>query len=491
MRPAAPLADAWLANRPTGVLIDGEWVPTAQSFPTTDPATGAELALVAEAGPTDVDAAVASARAALTAPAWAGRTGAQRARLLWRVADLLEAHLDELAELETLDQGKTLATARLGELPGAIEQFRYYAGFASKISGTTFNPSISYQPPGRRIVAHTVPQPIGVVAAIVPWNSPLLMAAMKVAPALAAGCVVILKPAEDTPLTALRLGELLLAAGIPPGVVNVLTGGGAVGAALARHDGVDKVSFTGSTDVGKELIRVAAGNLKRLTLELGGKSPAVVLEDADLDLTIAGLARGIFTNAGQVCVAGSRIYVQRSRFAEVASRLASEARGLRLGHGLDPSSDLGPLVSTRHADRVQAYVDEGAADGVEVHAGGREDGAYFAPTVLTGAGPGHRLMREEIFGPVAALTPFDEVEEVLDLANDTRYGLAASVWTQDLSAAYRISDQLEAGTVWINCHSYFSPELVKGGHKESGWGYENGAPGLQNYLEYKTVCLSV
>jgi acyl-CoA reductase-like NAD-dependent aldehyde dehydrogenase len=492
VRPTAHHADRWLADHaPFGLLIGGEWVPstTGQRFTTADPATGVELASIATASAIDVDRAVDSARAALTHASWAGLTGAQRARLLWAIADELEAHINELAELETLDQGKTFATGRFAELPGAIEQFRYYAGFASKVSGTSFAPSITYQPPGRRIVAHTVPQPVGVVAAIVPWNSPLLMACMKLAPALAAGCTVVLKPAEDTPLSALRLGELLLAAGLPAGVVNILTGAGEVGAALARHAGVDKVTFTGSTEVGKQLVRAAAGNLKRLTLELGGKSPAIILDEADVDLTIAGLARGIFANAGQVCVAGSRIYVQRAIYEQVTDGLVEQAAHLHLGHGLDPSSDLGPLVSARHAARVQGYLD---TSGAEIRTGGRiADSAFFQPTVLTGVEPDQRLMREEIFGPVAAITPFDDVDEVISLANDTRYGLAASVWTRDLSAAYQLSDRIEAGTVWVNCHSYFSPELVKGGHKESGWGYENGPPGLANYLEYKTVCLSV
>ncbi|MCW2523045.1 MAG: aldH1, partial [Frankiales bacterium] len=359
-RPPAALADPWLAEHSQlRLLIDGEWTPARSGavFPTRDPATGTTLAWLAEAGPLDVDDAVGSARSALApGSAWARLTGGQRAALLWRIAELIESHADELAELETLDQGKTLATGRWAELPGAIEQFRYYAGLASKISGTSFSPSISYQPDGRRIVAHTVHQPIGVVAAIVPWNSPLLMACMKLAPALAAGCAVVLKPAEDTPLTAVRLGELLLEAGVPPGVVNILTGGAAVGAALAGHPEVDKVSFTGSTEVGKSLVAAAAGNLKRLTLELGGKSPAVVLADADLELTVAGLARGIFANAGQVCVAGSRIYLHTSVFDQVLTGLVEHAQGLRLGHGLSPASELGPLVSDQHAARVQGYL---------------------------------------------------------------------------------------------------------------------------------------
>ncbi|WP_181783889.1 aldehyde dehydrogenase family protein, partial [Pseudonocardia pini] len=407
------------------------------------------------------------------------------ARLLWQVAEALEAEIDALAELETRDQGKTLRTARFAELPGAIEQFRYFAGWATKITGTAYTPSVGYAPPGRRVEARTVPVPVGVVGAIVPWNSPLLMACMKLAPALAAGCTVVLKPAEETPLTAIRLAEIL--AGIlPPGVVNLVTGDGGTGAALAAHPGVDKISFTGSTAVGRELVRGAADRLTRLTLELGGKSPAIVLPDAERDLLGPGLARGSFANSGQVCVASSRIYVHRSVFAEVADLLVAQAEALTVGPGLDPASDLGPLVSAAHAERVASYLDD-----VEVLTGGRTEGAFVRPTVVVGAAPDSRLMREEIFGPVAALVPFDDLDEALALAGDTDYGLSASVWTRDLSTAERVTHALRAGTVWVNCHSYFSPELVKGGHGISGWGYENGAPGLAAYQELKTICTLV
>jgi phenylacetaldehyde dehydrogenase len=336
---------------------------------------------------------------------------------------------------------------------------------------------------------------VGVVAAITPWNSPLLMAAMKLAPALCAGCTVVLKPAEETPLTAIRLCELMEKAGLPAGVVNLVTGFGAeAGDALARHPGVAKVAFTGSTEVGRLLLDAARGNLKKLTLELGGKSPAIVLDDADLDLAVPGVARGIFANSGQVCVAGSRIYVARRLFDTFAERLAAEAGRLRLGHGLDPEAELGPLVSAAQAERVAGYVADGRARGVEVLAGGHgytDAPTFYAPTVVAGAAPDTPLMREEIFGPVAALTPFDEPEEAVEAANDTEYGLAASVWTDSLSAAHRMSAAIRAGTVWINCHSYFSPELPKGGMKQSGWGVENGFAGLANYLEEKTVCMVV
>lgn len=499
LRPHPPrqaAAQAFLAAGPHRLWIDGAWGPAAAGlFETRDPATGTVLTEVARAGAAEADAAVSAARTALERPAWAGMTPAARGALLWRIADAIEAEADALAEIESLDQGKTYATARFAEIPGAVAQFRYYAGFATKILGQTIPTSIGYQPVGKQLFSYTVREPVGVVAAIVPWNSPLLMAAMKLAPALAAGCTVVLKPAEETPLTALMLGAILDRAGLPAGVVNILTGyGEEVGAALAGHPGVAKLAFTGSTGTGRVLLGAARGNLKKLTLELGGKSPAVVLADADQALAVPGVARGIFANSGQVCVAGARVYVHRSIAEGFTERLAAEAERLRLGHGLDPEADLGPLIGPDHAARVAGFVTEGQSSGAEIRAGGApfaEAPAFFAPTVLTGVTPDMRLMREEIFGPVAAVTPFDDPEEALAMANDTDYGLAASVWTQSLSAAHRFAAGIRAGTVWVNCHSYFSPELPKGGHGLSGWGYENGPQGLENYLETKTVCMVI
>ncbi|MFD0483819.1 aldehyde dehydrogenase family protein [Kineococcus sp. GCM10028916] len=480
----------FLDRSPHGLLIDGAFWPAAdgRTFSTTDPATGAVLGELARAGAGDVDAAVAAARTALEGAAWTGTTPAERAKLLWRLADLLEADLQQLAELEVLDQGKNLRTARFGEVPAAINQFRYYSGWATKILGQTIPTSLSRTPVGREVLAYTRREPVGVVAAIVPWNSPLLMASMKLAPALAAGCTVVLKPAENTPLTAVRLAELVLEAGFPAGVVNVLTGyGHEAGQALAGHPGVDKVAFTGSTAVGKRLLRAAEGNLKRLTLELGGKSPAIVLPDADLTEAVEGISRGIFDNGGQVCVASSRVYAHRDVHDRLVEGMAAFGRGLRLGHGLDPEADLGPLVSTAQAERVEGYLRE---DGLEVVSGGRRSGAlgtFVEPTVVTGVAQDHRIVREEVFGPVVTVTPYDDLDEVLAWANDSRYGLAASVWTQGFSSAHRVAHRIRSGTVWINCHSYLGPELPKGGHKESGWGYENGPQGLENYLETKTV----
>jgi len=489
--PTSEAARAFIAKQIKLLLIAGEWREASDGglFDTFDPANGQLLAHLARGTSADVDAAVAAARAAFEADAWRGMTPSARGKLLWRIAELIDKNADELSELEVLDQGKSLKTARLGEIPASAEQFRYFAGFATKILGTTIPTSIAHQPAGRKIFAYTTREPIGVVAAITPWNSPLLMAAMKLAPALAAGCTVVLKPAEETSLTALRLGELLVEAGLPAGVVNIVTGlGETVGAALASHPDVDKVAFTGSTDVGKLIVAAARGNLKKLTLELGGKSPAIVMPDAEMQLAIPGVARGIFANAGQVCVAGSRVYAHRSIYEELTAGLAAEAAKLRLGHGLDPDTDLGPLVSDAQAERVESYVSEGRANGAEIVSGGRRESAFYEPTVVARVTADMRMMREEIFGPVVAVTPFDDVEEALAFANDSPYGLAASVWTRDLSAAHRTAARIRAGTVWINCHSYFSPELPKGGHKQSGWGYENGAPGLDNYLETKTVC---
>ncbi len=488
-------------DRRHGLLIDGRVREAVDErrFETRDPATGDILSTLAEGAGADIDLAVAAARRAFAAPAWRLITPGARGRLLWRVAELIEAHADELAELESLDNGKTLATARRGEIPAAAAQFRFYAGYADKIGGTTIPTSIVPEAlghhPGRRVQAWTVREPIGVVGAITPWNSPMLMAAMKLAPALACGCTVVLKPAEHTSLTAIRLGELMEEAGLPPGVLNIVTGTGpASGAALAAHPDVDKLTFTGSTATGRAIIDAARGNLKKLTLELGGKSPAIVLDDADLATTIPGVARGIFANAGQVCVAGSRIYVARPLLDRFVAALAAHAAELRLGHGLDPASDMGPLVSRAQAERVESYVQSGRAEGARLVTGGNRlgpAGTFFEPTVVTEVNPSMRMMREEIFGPVAAITPFDDVDAVLSLANDTEYGLAASVWTESLRDAHRVAGALRAGTVWINCHSYFSPELPKGGHRQSGWGVENGAPGLDNYLELKTVCAVV
>jgi phenylacetaldehyde dehydrogenase len=484
----------FLRGRAKKMLIGAEWVTAAsgRTLDAVNPATGEVLATFPAAGGADVDRAVRVAREAFDAGAWRKMTPAERARILWKVGDLIDAHIDELAELETLDQGKPIWVARYAEIPGAAEQFRYFAGQATRIEGATIPTSINYQPPGKQVFAYTVKEPVGVVAAIVPWNSPLIMAAMKLAPALAAGCAVILKPAEDTSLTALRLGELLLEAGVPPGTVSIVTGyGEEVGAALAGHPDVDKVAFTGSTEVGRLILAAAKGNLKKVTLELGGKSPAIIMPDADLDLAIPGAANSIFFNSGQVCVAGSRLYAHRSVFDRVVGGVAEIAKSMKLGNGLDPTTQIGPVVSRKQADRIHGYVQSGLDGGARALSGGRQLGeqrTFIEPTVLVDVQPQMKCVQEEIFGPVVVATPVDSLEEIVAHANDSIYGLAASVWTRDLSTAHRLARQLKAGTVWINCHLMFDASLPIGGMKQSGWGRESGHQAVDNYLELKTVC---
>jgi phenylacetaldehyde dehydrogenase len=363
------------------------------------------------------------------------------------------------------------------------------------IEGSTLESSINYQPQGKQMRTWTVREPVGVVAAIVPWNSPLVLTAMKLAPALAAGCAVVLKPAEDTSLTALRLAELMVEAGVPAGVINIVTGlGGETGAALASHPGVDKIAFTGSTATGRAVLDAAKTNFKRVTLELGGKSPSIVMPDADLSLAIPGVANAIYFNGGQVCIAGSRLYVHRSVHDQVVEGVAEYAKGLKLGHGLAADTQMGPVVSLRHAERVEGFLQRARAEGATMLAGGErtgEAGTFITPTVVVDVKPGMEIVREEVFGPVLVAQAFDDVEEVIAAANDSEYGLAASVWTEGLSNAHRMSSAIKAGTVWINCHAMYDATLAIGGVKQSGWGRDSGRQALENYLEWKTVCAVV
>ncbi|ASR51159.1 aldehyde dehydrogenase family protein [Blastomonas fulva] len=491
-----PLSDsvtAFLARRGQGqgLLIGGEWTGgQGETFATVDPAIGDQIGVLPRGGAPEIDAAVAAARAALAG--WKATTPLNRAKILWAAADLIEAHIDELAEIETLDQGKPLFVGRWAEIPGAVNQFRFFAGQAMAIEGQVIESSIDYQPAGKKMASWTKREPVGVVGAIVPWNSPLVLTAMKLAPALAAGCTIVLKPAENTSLSALRLGELLMEAGLPAGVLNIVTGlGGEAGAALAAHHGVDKIAFTGSTQTGRAIIDAAKGNLKRVSLELGGKSPMIVMPDADLELAIPGVANAIFFNGGQVCVAGSRLYVHSAIKDELLKGVAAYAQGLVAGHGLDPATQMGPLVSRAQAERVEGFISAARDGGATVLTGGErfgEAGTFVQPTVITDVTPDLPIVREEVFGPVLVAQQFDDADAVIAAANDSDYGLAASIWTQSLSHAHRMADAIEAGTVWINCHLMYDAALPIGGIKQSGYGRDSGRAALDSYLEWKTVC---
>ena len=471
------------------LLINGEWVDaaTGETFESLNPATEDVLATVARGGAEDADRAVRAARAAFEEDApWRTMTHGQRGKIIHKLGDLIAENLEELALLESLDNGKPYAVAKAADVPLAADLFHYMSGWATKIEGNTI-PTSGLDPTA--YLTFTLREPVGVAAQIIPWNFPLLMAAWKLGPALAAGATIVLKPAEQTPLSALLLGELAMQAGLPPGVLNILTGYGDAGAALAAHPGVDKIAFTGSTEVGKEIVKAAAGNLKKVTLELGGKSPNVVYADADLDKAIVGSAQAIFFNQGECCVAGSRLYVEESVYDQVVEGVAEQARTIKVGNGLDPNTTMGPLVSQEQFDRVRGYIDSGRSDGATIIGGDRvgDRGYFVAPTVLTGTREDMKAVREEIFGPVVAAAPFSAEDDIVPVANNTNFGLGAGVFTRDVGKAYRTAKRLRAGTVWVNTWNVFDASLPFGGYKESGWGREMGHAALNNYLETKTV----
>ena len=478
-------------SAPRQLFINGQWTDAAsgKTFETPNPATGDTLARVAEGDAEDINRAVRAARAAFNGP-WSRMTPSERGRIIWRIGDLILEHVDELAQLESLDNGKPFAVAQAADVPLAADLFHDMAGWATKIEGNTINISVPYMP-GANFHSYTLREPLGVVGQIIPWNFPLLMAAWKLGPALATGNCVVLKPAEQTPLTALRLAELIAEAGVPDGVVNVVPGlGETAGAALAAHGDVDKVAFTGSTEVGKLIVEAAgASNLKKLTLELGGKSPNIVFDDA-VEGAVEGAANAIFFNHGQCCVAGSRLFVHQSRFDEVVDGVAEIAKSIKLGSGMEAGTQMGPLVSEEQLQRVSGYLESGKAEGATALAGGGrfgDRGFFIEPTVLINTNGNMKVVREEIFGPVVVASPFSDLDEIAAKANDSEYGLGAGIWTKDISKAHALAKKLRAGTVWINCYNVFDAALPFGGYKQSGWGREMGHEVLNNYTEVKAV----
>ncbi|AZI37217.1 putative aldehyde dehydrogenase [Caenibius tardaugens NBRC 16725] len=481
-------------TKPLRMMINGQWcdASSGERRDVIDPATGLVVTSVPAGGKADIDRAVTAARSAFEG-AWRGVGPSMRERLLLKLADLVEQHADELAELETIDNGKLLSFSRHGDLQLAMDSLRYNAGWATKIEGRTIDPSFAYVP-GMRFSAQTLREPVGVVGQIIPWNFPLVMAVWKIAPALAAGCTVVLKPAEDTPLTALRLGELICEAGFPDGVVNIVTGDGTAGAALVDHLDIDKIAFTGSTEVGQAIQRKAADTMKRISLELGGKSPVVILKDADVGQAIQGAAQAVFFNHGQVCTAGSRLFVERPIYDAVVEGLGQVASSFKLGSGFSPDSMMGPLVSHRHRERVLSFIEKGRDEGGELIAGGQcvnEQGWFLQPAVFANTQPSATIFREEIFGPVLSVTPFDGDEAGLSLANDTRFGLGASVFSNDLARVQRFTRGFRAGIVWVNAHNLLDPAVPFGGVRMSGFGKELGHSALDLYTEEKSIIMPI
>lgn len=473
------------------LLINGEWAEprSGQYAESTNPATGEVLTRIACGNEEDVHLAVEAAHRALEQGEWANMSPADRGKLLWRIADLIEHYAEELAQIETLDNGKPISISRPGDVASSANVFRYFAGWPTKLRGET-NPvsNGSY-------LNYTLREPVGVVGQIIPWNYPLMMAAWKLAPALAAGTTVVLKPAEQTSLSALRLGEILMEAGVPAGVVNIVTGSGrTAGNAIARHPKVSKLAFTGSTEVGRKIMEAGAAHIKRVSLELGGKSPNIIFEDADLEAAAQGACEGIFYNMGQDCTAGSRVFVQRKHYQEVVDRIAQYANKLVIGNGLDPATEIGPIVSKEQLHTVSSYVDLGIKEGASLVAGGKrltdaqfQSGNFYTPTVFADVRNDMRIAQEEIFGPVVAIIPFDTVEEVIQQANDSVYGLGAGIWTRDIGRAHRVAKAIKSGMVWINSYGAVDPAAPFGGYKMSGYGREMGEYAMDLYTEVKSV----
>jgi len=485
-------------NQKHKLLIGGKRVDAinGEIFEVQNPANNSVIAYAPKGGKEDINRAVQAARDAFENGPWGKFTVSERGKLLWKLADLIETLTEEFAQLETLDNGKPLTISRAADIPLTVDHFRYYAGLATKIHGETLDISVPYAP-GASFFDFTLREPMGVVGQIIPWNFPLLMAAWKLAVALAAGNCVVLKPAEQTPLTALRLADLFAEAGFPDGVVNIVTGLPEAGAALSSHDGVDKVAFTGSTEVGHEIVKASAGNLKRVSLELGGKSPSIVFPDANLDVAATGVAGAIFFNHGQCCCAGSRLLVHKNVYDELIGRVSEQANKIKLGPGMHPETEMGPLVSTEQKNRVLNFINSGKNEGAKILTGGdspggdMSSGCYVNPTVFEKIQSNMEIVQAEIFGPVLVAAPFEDLDEVITRSNDTNYGLAASVWTSDINKAHKVARGLKAGTVWVNCHNIFDANAPFGGYKQSGYGREMGVHALESYTQIKNVIIQL
>ncbi|MGM0852396.1 MAG: aldehyde dehydrogenase family protein [Bacillota bacterium] len=476
-------------KEPKRLFIYGKEVESVKgnTFNTINPATGEVLAIIHEASEIDVDIAVEAASKAFDEGLWPKMSGYDRSKLINKLADLLERDFDVLAQLDTLDNGKSINEMVNGDLPNAIENLRYYAGWATKVTGQTI-------PISRSFLNYTQHEPVGVVGQIIPWNFPIQMAIWKIAPALATGCTIILKPAEQTPLSALYLAKLIEEAGFPKGVINIINGfGKTAGNALVKHPKVNKIAFTGSTPVGQAIMKEAANTMKRVTLELGGKSPNIILPDADLDKAIPGVFSGIMVNQGQVCCAGSRVFIPDHLYDEVIDRLVDYAKKVKLGNGLDETTEMGPLISERQQDIVTSYINKGVDEGANLLVGGErsEKGYFVTPAVFANVKDDMSIAKEEIFGPVVATMPYSSVDEVVRRANASPYGLAAGLWTENLKTAHTISRKLKAGTVWVNCYNLTNAAAPFGGYKQSGFGREMGSYALDNYTEVKSVWVNL